>query len=360
MSLVWMDSFDWWTDHDVDYGYWRSHDPIISTSVQRWGSSYPPNKTLANYNSSSGRIATVFAKPTEHIDEVIVGYVFRHEYRGGDHFGMGLGNNSDFQVTWYHTSTMTLRFYRGNKTTLLWESDPGLIEPWKFNHYEIRVRVDNTSGEFELRLNGKVLVNQSNVDTQYELAGGLAQLIIGFTGNGHYSEWDDFYVLDKRGSTNNDFLGPAPYIETMWPDASGEHTEWYPSAGDNWNCVDDGGDINTADYVMVSGDYLIDGARDSYAFTDISDWENENDTIYGVCFSSVQRSFDSSGEALALMNILGEGEWTNSGENVVRLWRAENEYINRWMYLWDKNPSGEVAWTQDDLNRSEFGIQYKA
>lgn len=358
MGILFLDGFDWWDDEDDAYTWNNTAgNPYVLTDNPRLN---PPStqKVLANNNNQNAYLISRFLDPDNGFrNEIIAGWMMKIKHRGETWYGMGMTHDGGgYQVALTIPFDLSIELWRGNKSALLWRSNPGAIHPYVYNHIEWRVLCDNTSGEMELRVNGEQLVNLTNVDTQAQSNSSLNRFIIGHAAtNWHY--WDDLYILDKLGGVNDDFIGPAPYINSIWPDASGEHTEWLASAGDNWDCVDDAGDIDTADYTMVSGDYLIDGAQDSYVFTDVENW---SDTIYGVSFSNMGRSFDTSGEALALMNISGEGQWTNSGENVMEPWRAEGANASRYKYIWNKNPSGEVSWTEADLNRSEFGVEYKA
>jgi hypothetical protein len=355
MAILFTDGFDWWDDSDDQYTWDNNGANPTITSVNSRRNAPSNQQQLANTNNQNARLAVQFGGG-EFRNEVIVGYCLRINRRGGTQYGVRLtGQGIAQQVSWGVEVDGAIRFYRGAKATLLWESDPGIVRMNVYNHYEVRVRCDNTTGEYEIRLNGEQLVNASGVDTQAGSTSLIDSVLLGHAAtNWHY--YDDVYVLDKFGGVNDDFLGPAPYINTIHPSASGENTDWYPSAGDNWNCVDDGQDADTSDYIMVSGDYLVDGAKDTYIYDDVENW---SDTIYGVSFSQIGRDWTTSGEALSLMR-LGAAEFNDSGENVLRQWRTEYGYANRWMYIWDKNPSGEITWTETDINNAEFGVEWQA
>ncbi len=81
--------------------------------------------------------------------------------------------------------------------------------------------------------------------------------------------FDDFYRGNDQGSVNNNFLGDIR-IDVINPNGAGNYTDLTPSAGANYECVDE--------TLLDSSDY-VEGAnvaeKDSYSYesvpTDIDD-----------------------------------------------------------------------------------------
>jgi len=356
MALLFTDGFDWWDDADDAFMYNNnSGNPRIVTDVPR-RHAISTNKIWENYNQNSGRLIARFLPYPENRDELIVGYMFRQEARISNDlpYGICLYNDSDVQCGWRFYRDWSLQFFRGNKSAEIWRSNPGLMHPYAWQHIEARIRIDNTTGEYEFRINGEPIVNASGVDTQFGTEGGACRIIIG-NHEDAYCQIDDFYILDTLGGVNDDFLGPAPYINTIWPSSAGTHTDWEPSAGSNWDTVDDADDVDTSDYIQVSGDYLVDGAKDTYTYEDLENW---NDSLLGLTINHVDLEYTSSGEVLAVMET--ETEFTNSGENVIWDYVKDYEGAHRRKHIWDKNPSGEITWTESFINAAEFGIKWNS
>jgi hypothetical protein len=171
------------------------------------------------------------------------------ELRDGStgHIFVNLNSNGSFTVK------------RGS--TILGTSAAGLVQADSWFHVQLKATINDSTGIAVLRINGFTVVNISNADTRN---GAAAQVnVIAFGGLSSIITTcfiDDVYVCDDSGAQNNDFLGDVK-VESLYPNAAGQYTEWTPSAGNNWACVDEPGTPNgDTDYVS-SG---TTGQRDLY------------------------------------------------------------------------------------------------
>ena len=103
--------------------------------------------------------------------------------------------------------------------------------------------------------------------------------------------FDDLYVCDSAGSTNNGFLGDCR-IDTIYPSGAGNYTQFTPSTGSNYTCVDETAP-NTTDYV----DGATVGDRDSYALGNLSALSSQ--TVYGVQVNAAILKDDAGSKSAA-------------------------------------------------------------
>lgn len=139
---------------------------------------------------------------------------------------------------------------RGNDPfpTELGRTANGLVTAGIYQYIEIKVVISNTVGEVIVRLNGTTVLTLSNVDTQE--TGNAYVNIVQFMSLGGGGNWrhDDSYLNDETGSENNGFEG-AITMNVLPPIADGSPVAWSPSAGANWECVDEI-PPSTADFVF--------------------------------------------------------------------------------------------------------------
>lgn len=237
-----------------------------------------------------------------------------------------------------------LGFYRG--TTLLEQTGSGLISAGTWYYIELKVTVDNSSGSYEVRLNGDVILSDTGVDTQQ-----TANASVDAFGWNSFPDFawryiDDLYILDTTGSDNNDFLGDVR-VETIYPDGAGNETDWTPSTGSNWENVDDAqpDDDSTYNYVASGGGLP---ANDLYTLGSLVTGVGE---IYGIQINSYTRKDDAGSVKLA--NILRTGGTTYSGMGVESISDSYNFQLD----IVEQNPNTSSAWTIAEVNSLETGIR---
>jgi hypothetical protein len=186
----------------------------------------------------------------------------------------------------------------------------------KWWYLEIKAYIHNTAGTCELRVNGVTEANETGLDTQ---GGSLSTIDYTYLYHNTYVGdvyFDDLYICDNNGSTNNDFLGDCK-VETLLPNGAGASTDWTPSTGSNYQCVDDNPSNDDTDYVSET----TAGDHDTYTFDDLA---TTSGTVYGVQHMVAARKADAGSRTLKTydyyMDILEEdpdtsSQWTISGVN---------------------------------------------
>lgn len=147
------------------------------------------------------------------------------------------GSTVHLSLEWNTDRTFTLK--RGAAGTTLATSTT-IIPTSTWVYWEFKGTIDNSTGSYEVRLDGATEFSASSVDTQN---GGTATWDrVGFNGPaGGNGRGDDVYVCDTSGSAPyNTFLGPVK-VETLLAQAgNGSNTGLTTSTGsDHGALVDD-------------------------------------------------------------------------------------------------------------------------
>jgi len=149
-------------------------------------------------------------------------------------------------------SSRVLRLFRGN--TLLLESTTVNIQDDTWYYLELKATAADSGGSAIVRLDGVEVIDftgNTNVDNlrygNVLLRSGSAIDVL----------FDDWYICDDTGSTNNDFLGDCK-VEVLTPnsDASGN---WTANSGGDLYAMVDAAALDAVDYIhdTVSGNQVL-------------------------------------------------------------------------------------------------------
>ncbi len=136
----------------------------------------------------------------------------------------------------------------------------------------------------------------------------------------------------------NDILGDAHLI-TQVPNGAGANTAWTPSAGANWQCVDEI-PPNDADYVSTP----TLNAQDNYTFPALAAGTY---TIYAMLVSLRSQKTDASACSIAAENVLG-GVYATGASN------AQSTTLTHYGTVFPLDPNS-VAWTTANFNACTTG-----
>jgi hypothetical protein len=153
---------------------------------------------------------------------------------------------------------------RGNTTG-------GLLNFSEWNYIEIEYDATGTDPIYSIYLNNVLALSVENAN----FAGSPTDMVLycpmsdvyGQVQSESFMRIDDIYVVDASGSFCNDRLGPQR-VAVYAVDGAGANADWTPSAGSNFQCVDDASHTPFAgdtDYVASS----TSGDIDTYTLTDL-------------------------------------------------------------------------------------------
>jgi hypothetical protein len=270
---------------------------------------------------------------------IVVGLAIKFpEYYNYNYQFLSLLDGATWGVNFWITPVGEIEIYRGG--TLLGTTNGANIRQTKWYYIEIKVKCDDSTGTYEVRVGGVTVGSGSGLDTK---AGSNAyhdrvRIVCGARNHTYY---DDFYVCDTSGSLNNDFLGNVKVV-TMRPDSAGDTTEFTPSAGSNYACVDEAVANDDTDYV-------------SDATTDHKDLYNYGastlNSIKGVVVCTDCRQSDATAFSLKTPCKSGATENDDSAQSI-----GTTSYVTKQRVL-ETDPNTSTTWTLTDLNAAQFGVK---
>jgi hypothetical protein len=161
-----------------------------------------------------------------------------------------------------------------------------------------------------------------------------------------YTYTDDFYVdvWDGAGALV-DAPPPTRRFLAAFPNGAGSSSQWTPSAGANWQNVDEAPPNNETDYTKA----LAPGLLDLYAFGDVS--VPADHTVRAVIPLALARKSDAGTESqVKLAAKVGASTVLSAAKGLA------TDYDYCWE-RWTTQPDGVTAWDEAAVNGAEFGVE---
>jgi hypothetical protein len=222
----------------------------------------------------------------------------------------------------------------------------------RWNYLEFKFTVSNSTSANDLivKINGVEVLNiVAGVDTLY--SGAYIDLVyINALYNNIPTYYDDVYVLDTTGSTNNDFLGDV-VVDTLYPSGNGNYSQFDGSDGnsvDNYLLVNEAQHDGDTTYVEQSGV----GNRDSYTFEDMSGAIGD---IHGVSVCAVVNRDDGGARTGNIFCRKSGADYDGTAFTPT----ASGDYAVH-EEIYELEPVATGAWTESGVNASEFGIKVES
>lgn len=331
MTLLLIDGFDYINSDDLSRRY--SHSGItIDTSNQRTGQGclqFSANGSSLVWNNPSSETEYVIGFALWYYDTGTSGYLLRLRADDG---------NEQMYLTLNSGGEISLTSAFGTVASTEQVSTLGYV------YVEFKFLIHNSAGTYELRVNGNTWLSGSGVDTQWRADDSLGSFQFYQNQNSKYYRIDDLYFLDTAGAVNNDFLGDCK-VETLLPSGAGNYSSWTPSAGANYENVDDTSPDDDSTYNSAGG-----SVKDSYAMGNLS---MASGTIFGVQVNSIVRK-DDAGTARA-RNFLRQG-----GSDYPETSFGLGDTYSHLTEIEETDPDTGSAWTISGVNSVEAGIERTA
>lgn len=217
---------------------------------------------------------------------------------------------------------------------------------WSSNQWHnIQLHIDTTTNTLEIKLDNGATINCSGtaMNPWYFLVIGNAYE----DANVSNKYYDCIQVNDPSGSVNNSWPG-SPLIQTaLRPDADTATTDWTRSSGSNdFDMIKETApDLDTT-YVSS----VTFGDASTYGFNDIS--LPANTVIQGVCLTIVAKRAD----AAKIIPVVSRGGTT------IELTAVDVgvDYMAPIEVFIELDPITSAAWTQANLNATDFGFKHAA
>lgn len=225
-----------------------------------------------------------------------------------------------------------------NGTALGVTSGLGLLTAvWYF--IEFKATINNTTGAYTVKVNGTEVLAATSQDTQATSNAYATHVRIGNGGNFLYV--DDVYICDNEGSVGNDFLGDVKVI-SLRPSGAGTYSEWTPSAGSNYQNVDETAPDDDTTYNSTS----TAGLKDAYTYANVG----ESGAVYAININTRVRKDDAGARVIRPKIRIGGTDYNEDNVDVT------DSYVTN-TQLSTVSPATATAYTVSELDGAEFGIE---
>lgn len=212
-------------------------------------------------------------------------------------------------------------------------------------HYvELQVTQGTSNGVLSVRLNG-VLAIQMNAQNTIQGGGSLLTVFLGAIPGQDCPltlDVDDFYIVDTSGTINNTFLGDVR-VDALQAQADGSLNQWTvsPAGIAAWEAVSDEDEATSISAPSA-------GLRQSFDIAPLPVMATP--AIFGVQLTMLARKTDAGLGKLKGLVVSG-AQTATSAEIILQEQRAWQST------LFERNPNGNVQWTEAAFNAAEFGVE---
>lgn len=351
MALLWVDGFDKYGDTDgaaaspagiMRIRYHQQQERIY-TYTGRFG-----GYAIVSYWDSSAWVQTP-ALTTD--DTLIVGFSMYcpDPHNAGEFLQLRSAHNfvsetvGGIGVTLNADRSLTIK--RGSAT--LASSSAGVVPLDSWVSFELKLVCDNTTGSYEVDIDGVDVLSATGVDTQHStdsfhdvvrFCGAQASTVpdLGL-------KIDDFWVCDSTGSVNNDFLGSGYFVATISPNADGDDADWTPSTGNTHYTL-----VN--EDVQVDTNYVED---DTATNLDLFEYESlpSISDIKGVQAVTEIQTTEPNAWTIKTVVKHSSTEDADAGQTV------GTDSLKSLCRVMETNPVTTNAWTVSDVDNLQAGIE---
>ena len=222
------------------------------------------------------------------------------------------------------------------------------LEPNRWYYMELKYKIHGSTGIAQFRLDEQLLMDFTG-DTYYtggtDVSWGIMRLYNDYSNPSQYGEFDDVYLADTEGTEYNDFLGDVR-IDTIHPNGAGNYTQLTPSAGSNYECVDETG-YSSSDYVEGANV----GEKDSYAYADVPT-DLDDTGIYALQIrQNCKRTAPTNNIKIDPFLRTGSTDYSQTVQSL------SDGFTEKQGDIVIEDPSDSNAWTQAKINACEFGVE---
>ena len=332
MALLFYDGFDWTSDIADITRKWNSANLTgcyVGTAYGRFGS-----KGLSLYYNRYIQ---------KNIDDKSTVYLGLATYTGSGDISVSTSypfidfmNGANSHVALCFVSPTVARFYNNHATQIGTDiTVPNIQGRWVY--IEIKATISDTVGEIILKINGIEYYNGTNLDTRNGTPTTINSIRIA-TVYATSPNIDDAYIDDSQ------FHGDVR-VRTIYPDANGSENDLTPSAGSNYQNVDDPGDPDD-DSTYNSGSTV--GDRDLYGVT-----APTLATVKAVAVSPHIRKDDAG--TRKIKNVVRSGGTNYLGSEL----EVDSSYGVK-QSIWELDPADSTAWSKTKIDNAEFGLEITA
>lgn len=225
--------------------------------------------------------------------------------------------------------------------TTLSTSATGVITDDTWHYIEFKGKINNTTGSYDLKVDGVSVTSGSGVDTQNSTNAWTDEIF--FRGIALRDLlYDDVYVLETVTSPNNDFLGPQ-IVTSRFPDGDDTANFTRSAGADNYLLVDD--DPHDTDTTYVESG--VSTTKDLYDYATVDSLTD----VKCVQVSTFVRETD--GTDFTLITPV-KSNVTETDDSAQAIAGTSFESLLR---LLENDPDTSVAWLDSGIDAAKFGIK---
>lgn len=212
-------------------------------------------------------------------------------------------------------------------------------------HIEGKIVIHDSTGSIELRVNGNStpVLNLSGLDTKVGSSTDATKVRFGSAGSSSWHYLTDLAVWNESGESPTGWIGDCR-VDTLNPSAAGSVDDWTPSAGANYECVDEANVDGDTSYVESS----TNAQKDLYA---IGNLPHNPSAIHAVMVTAKAKKTDAGSASVKLGMKSSATEAQGSAEAL-----TEGTYV-RYQYARGVDPNTSAAWTTSGVNALEVGVE---
>lgn len=277
-------------------------------------------------------------------DRVICGFAFyTTSYSGTKMQFADNGTTEHLHLSLDGTGHLTVT---RNGTALTGGVGPTALSLNTWYYIEIEFIVSDTVGEVHVFLNGvEEISTASNLDTKNGGTGAISNIeLVG--GTSITNRWDDVYfgsapAADTQKTNFISLVDGPPRISTLVPTGAGNYAQFSPSAGSNWQNVDDA----VPDDDATRNSSSTPGQKDSFALADLP----AAGTVHVVQSDLYAAKSDAGNRSLQEFLRIGGTDYPASDDVALSTTYAYQRVVR------PVNPATGVGWLDSGVNGAELG-----
>lgn len=254
-------------------------------------------------------------------------------------------------TVWFNEDNYAVQVYRGDTSgTLLYASPNNVWAGHVWNFVEIRVKIHDSAGEVQARVNGVTVATITGVDTKATSNTWWDKLLLRPSPDGISNapiiQLDDLYYCDTTMGAGtfpaNTFLGDAKVV-TLFATGN-DSVQWTPLSGTNYQMIDEqamDGDA-TYNYETTAGD------QDTFVFEPL---ESVITVIYGVQVTYAARKDDAGMRVTKSVAKVGGTSYFGADKSL------PDQVYTYFTDLWILNPNTAANWTITGVNAATYGYR---
>lgn len=337
MALRFIDSFDHYVTADIGKKWTAAGGLTISAGNGR------------NSTSSMRSVGTDQASITLDSQATwIIGFGWRATAtQSGDILALFDSGTTHIRVIINSASKITI-----NRSSTLLATSTTSFSANTWYHLGFEFTIHDTAGVVKMWVNGvaETLTFVTGTETTQDTrnAGNASANIFAFKTTANTHDYDDLYLLDgtdgtaAQGAANNAFLGDCR-VEAIRPSGTGNSAQFTPSAGSNFENVDD----TTADGDSTYNASSTSGHIDSFAMANLA---MSSGSVYGVQTNLWARKDDAGSVSI-------QPHFRINSTNYARTSVSLGDTYLDYHVIEGKDPDTGSVWTLSGVNGCEYGYK---